>query len=617
MGPDWHEMRHLDGAGFLLDTEAPTTGWIDTYIPPGERPRVREAIDRAIAAKDLFELEHRVLRADGTVGWTFSRAIPLLDEAGGIREWFGAAVDVTARVKADQSFTRLFRAAPAPFLVLKPDAPCFTVSEVNDAYLTATMRTREEVVGRGIFDAYPDNPSDAAIGGVSILRASLERVLASKQPDALPGLKYDIARPDGTFEERWWFPVNSAVLNEDGEVEAIIHNANDVTQEYRAEAALRESEGRFRGFAENSADVLWIADATGTRLEYLSPAFERVFGAPRDAIIGEGIPQLVWRSGDDGLWTWSSPQWQAYTGQTQTGSHGWGWLDAVHPEDREAAEQAWHEALPHGQLEVEYRVRRAADGAWRWHQTRSVPVRSGPTPGQPDSRIVEWLGTTTDIEDLKRLQGQQAVMVAELQHRTRNLLAVVRNVARRSIDPSPGRTEYDARLSALGRVQGFLSRSPLYAVPLADLVEAELTATGDGASNKVVVSGPPVELPGEGVQAVALALHELATNAVKYGAIGQPEGRLSVTWRVEAGSGAGNGAGGLLVIEWRESGVAMPPAPPARRGYGSELITKALPYQLRAETALEFAHDGVRCRIALPAGAFAVGRDTRDKKVDP
>ncbi|WP_293902886.1 PAS domain-containing protein, partial [Phenylobacterium sp.] len=152
------------------------------------------------------------------------------------------AADMTSGAKAGQSFARLFRASPAPFLILEPDAPRFTIAEVNDAYLAATMRTREDVIGRGVFEAYPDNPDDPIVEGVRTLRASLEHVLASKKPDTLPGLKYDIARPDGTFEARWWSPVNSPVLDDNGEVEAIIHNANDVTEQYRAEAALRESE---------------------------------------------------------------------------------------------------------------------------------------------------------------------------------------------------------------------------------------------------------------------------------------------------------------------------------------------------------------------------------------
>ncbi len=309
----------------------------------------------------------------------------------------------------------------------------------------------------------------------------------------------------------------------------------------------------------------------------------------------------MWRSGDDGLWTWASPQWLAFTGQIQEQSHGQGWLDAIHPDDHEAMARAWHEARRLGGLDVEHRVRRAADGTWRWHAARSAPLRDVPGPGEAERRVLEWLGTMTDIDDLKRLQGQQQVLVAELQHRTRTrtLLAVARALARRSIGPSPGRDEYDARLAALGRVQGFLSRASIYAVPLRDILQAELAATGGSASERVTVGGPAVDLPGEGVQAVALALHELATNAVKYGALAQAPGRLSITWRVEGG-----GDGARLVIGWRESGVSIPGEPPTRRGYGTELIIAALPYQLDAETALEFAPGGVRCRIALPLGAF-------------
>ena len=151
---------------------------------------------------------------------------------------------MTIGPKANPSFTRLFLASPAPLLVLAPDAPRFTIREANDAYLAATMRTRVGLVGRGIFEAFPDNPNDATIAGVSQLRASLERVLATLLPNKLPDLKYDVARPDGTFEERWWSPVNSPVLSKNGEVEAIIHNAVDVTEQRRAETASRENEAR-------------------------------------------------------------------------------------------------------------------------------------------------------------------------------------------------------------------------------------------------------------------------------------------------------------------------------------------------------------------------------------
>ena len=96
------------------------------------------------------------------------------------------------------------------------------------------MRSRDDVIGRGMFEAYPGNPEGAGADGVKILRASLERVLASRRTESVPDFKYDVLRPDGTFEERWWSPVNSPVLDHDGVVEAILHNANDVTVAYRA-----------------------------------------------------------------------------------------------------------------------------------------------------------------------------------------------------------------------------------------------------------------------------------------------------------------------------------------------------------------------------------------------
>ncbi|MGI4938949.1 MAG: putative bifunctional diguanylate cyclase/phosphodiesterase [Janthinobacterium lividum] len=131
----------------------------------------------------------------------------------------------------------------------------------------------------------------------------------------------------------------------------------------------------------------------------------------------EGMPQLLWRSCDAGNWTWASLQWLAFTGQSQAESHGHGWIDAVHPRDRDATAAAWADARAHGMLDVEFRVRRASDGAYVWHRTRSMPLRDA------DGRIVEWLGTTTDIEDLKVLQGRQQVLLAEVGRRARDLEA--------------------------------------------------------------------------------------------------------------------------------------------------------------------------------------------------
>lgn len=100
MSGNWRVMNFLQGKQFLATTESARTDWIKEYIPDDEKPRVCAAIERAIATRNTFELEHRVVRLDGTIGWTFSRAIPIINEAGGIAKWFGTASDITDKKRA-------------------------------------------------------------------------------------------------------------------------------------------------------------------------------------------------------------------------------------------------------------------------------------------------------------------------------------------------------------------------------------------------------------------------------------------------------------------------------------------------------------------------------------
>jgi PAS domain S-box-containing protein len=133
-------------------------------------------------------------------------------------------------VGSSPDFRSLFESAPGSYLVLAPD---LTIVAVSDAYLRATMTEREKILGRGLFDVFPDNPDDPAASGVRNLSASLERVLGERIPDPMAVQKYDIRRPEsdgGGFEERYWSPVNSPVFGPDGEVTYIIHRVEDVTE---------------------------------------------------------------------------------------------------------------------------------------------------------------------------------------------------------------------------------------------------------------------------------------------------------------------------------------------------------------------------------------------------
>ena len=143
-------------------------------------------------------------------------------------------------------FRTLFESAPGLYLVL---TPALTIVAVSDAYLNATMTKREEILGRGLFEVFPDNPDDPTATGVRNLRASLDRVLANRVPDAMDVQKYDIRRPEsegGGFEERYWSPVNSPVLGADGKVAYIIHRVEDVTDFIR----LKQEESEQRRITE-------------------------------------------------------------------------------------------------------------------------------------------------------------------------------------------------------------------------------------------------------------------------------------------------------------------------------------------------------------------------------
>ncbi len=139
-------------------------------------------------------------------------------------------------------FRALFEAAPGLYLVLTPD---LLIVAVSDAYLNATLTTREGILGRNIFDVFPDNPDDPAASGVSNLRASLHRVLQTRESDTMAVQKYDVRRPaveGGGFEERYWSPVNSPVCGPDGQLTHIIHRVEDVSEFVRLRQTGRAQE---------------------------------------------------------------------------------------------------------------------------------------------------------------------------------------------------------------------------------------------------------------------------------------------------------------------------------------------------------------------------------------
>jgi PAS domain S-box-containing protein len=217
-----------------------------------------------------------------------------------------------SRVLEPLDFRALFESAPGLYLVLTPD---LTIVAVSDAYARATMTRREEIVGRRLFDVFPDNPDDPGATGTANLRASLDRVLHDRTPDSMALQKYDIRRPEsegGAFEERYWSPLNSPVLDASGQVRYIIHQVEDVTEfirlqqqgaaerrlteELRTNAARMEATlqatARYRALMEQANDAILILDLSGRILE-ANRESERLFGRPRAQIVGRNYDDFV------------------------------------------------------------------------------------------------------------------------------------------------------------------------------------------------------------------------------------------------------------------------------------------------------------------------------------
>jgi PAS domain S-box-containing protein len=160
-------------------------------------------------------------------------------------------------------YRQVFEQAPGLFLLLEPDSPRFTIIHASNAYLLATHTRKDDIVGRGLFEVFPDNPDDPGASGTRNLRASLERVLATRAPDTMAVQKYDVRRggaAGGAFEERFWSPVNAPVLSNDGGVACIVHRVEDVTEWVRrvraAEAQRDGGAGQRRRLVAMEAEVL-------------------------------------------------------------------------------------------------------------------------------------------------------------------------------------------------------------------------------------------------------------------------------------------------------------------------------------------------------------------------
>ncbi len=223
---------------------------------------------------------------------------------------------------------------------------------------------------------------------------------------------------------------------------------------------------------------------------------------------------------------------------------------------------------------------------------RILPYRS------IDNFIAGVVITFIDVTAVTRAEERQRLLLAELQHRVRNTLGVVRSIARRSSETSTSVEEYaahlDGRLNAFARTQAMVTRDPEGGVDLEYLVVEEMLGYNAREGEQLRVSGPPVRFQPKAAETFALTIHELATNAIKYGALSKPVGRVEVSWRLNGSSDPTE-----LIFDWQETGGPRV-EPPQRTGFGTELLEKTLAFELKGKTTLNYDPSGLHCTIAIP-----------------
>jgi len=380
MNADWSEMRQLDGREFLMDTNAPRHNWLQEYIYEQDQPHVMTVIKEAIRTKSIFTLEHPVRRADGTVGWTFSRAVPLLDAQGEIREWFGAASDITEHKRGEEAlrqnaalFSSLIAQAPMGTYVVDAE---FRMRQVNAEAMPAFMSV-QPVIGRG-FQEVVEILWGPEVGGQ--IAGIFRHTLATGERYVSPPFteqRHDL----GIAQSYEW--ETQRVRLPDGQ-HGVVCYFHEVTERARATEALRASEQRMRLATEATQVGIWEWNVLTNQIRWDAQMF-RIYGI--------------------------APTPDGFVNYTD-------WSGAVLPEDLAENEAILQDTLRRcGQSERTFRIRRRDDGACR-HVAAVETVRMN-AQGQ-----AEWVvGTNLDMTDhtqkaeaLHASEERFRVLAGQLEH---------------------------------------------------------------------------------------------------------------------------------------------------------------------------------------------------------
>ncbi|WP_072295085.1 CheR family methyltransferase [Paracoccus sp. SM22M-07] len=401
------------------------------------------------------------------------------------------------------------------------------------------------------------------------------------------GFLADTSVPDRTWQDRY-------ILADDRPlVQQAIQQAVRTKSPFQMEHRVRLADG---GIGWTQSRAVPILDKQGRILEWFGVARDTTeqrqaqhrLQEARDALaLATRASQLGW-----GTWNFATGEagWDARAreiiGLAEDEDTIAAWLARVRPEDQQRIKDEVTASLREERpFELVYGVIHP-DGSQHFVQGTGDFLRDHA------SDQAHGTGLVRDVTERRRWEESQKWLIGELNHRVKNMLSIVQSTARqtqRTTDSVETFADaFDKRLGAIAGAHSILTRRNWSGAELGELTREALASFSDTAPGQVFVEGPPVDLCADVTISFAMALHELATNAVKYGALSVPEGRVDVRWQVRDGQ--------HVIFEWHEHGGPAV-TPPARRGFGSRLIKDGISMELRGEVTLEFPVEGLRCKV--------------------
>ena len=549
---DWFNPQVYEYSG-ASQGELDGEGWA-RIVHPDDLPRAVYNWTRALTTGVFYESEFRLRRNDGIFRWFIARAIPIIGDGGVIVQWIGTNTDIDDQKRVTQALHESERR-----LVLSQKAAGIASLEVDIA-------TGMVFGSEGFWNLWGLSPRHSV--HISVLEQLVipedqgirSNSATRKHGTAVADVQYRIRRAD-TGELRWLWRSIDFVRDAAGTPVKMFGVMQDITERKAIEVSLRESEARYRSALTVGRMGSWETNfSTGKRL--WSPEGEALFGLS----LVDGIGHI--------------------------GGERDEFRNALHPDDQHLINTFHQLANTVDSFSAEYRIIR--DGVVVWLSGRGQVFSR-----DCDGKCQRLVNVVADVSDEKNAEEHVRFLLREMSHRSKNLLSVIQAIARRTARTSDSIAEFqkkfDERLQGLAASHDILVEKHWHGAALRELVTRQLAPFVDPSGTRLELSGPDLDLNSGAAQALGLAFHELATNAVKYGALSIAEGRVEITWAIDHNADAGK----YLTLNWVEKDGPVV-VPPSRRGFGSEVIAQMAPVSLSGRVVLDFASTGLRCTLTIP-----------------